>query len=309
MTAVETHNLGHRYGEREALRDLDASWPAERVTAVLGPNGSGKSTLFRILTTALIPTTGTAIVAGFDVRKRPSQVRGALGAVFQSPALDPELTVTENLEVFAALHGMSRRAASRTIPGLLRALNIEDRASERVSRLSGGLRRRADLARSLVHEPSIVLLDEPTAGLDPGARSVFWSTLDRLRAERSVSLVVSTHDFDEAARADHMVILDRGRIAVQGAPGDLVAALGEEALWIDCDRPEEVGRLVDSDHTVQVAGSRVRISGPSLGETLMRLRAAPGIRPRSMELRPPDLSDVYESATGHRWSDSGEAPA
>ncbi len=309
MTAVETHLLGHRFGQRAALQDISVSWPSDRVVGVLGPNGSGKSTLFRILSTALVPGSGSARVAGFDVRSDPARVRAALGTVFQSPALDPELTVTENLDVFAALHGVGRRAASGAIRALLEALEIDDRAHERVDRLSGGLRRRVDLARSLVHGPSLLLLDEPTGGLDPTARSTFWAALDRLRSERSLTLLVSTHDFEEAARCDHLVILDRGRVAIEGSPSDLVAALGAEALWVDCDHPEALRQAVPSDDIVEVAGRRLRITGPALTETLLRLRAAPEVGTRSMELRPPDLSDVYESSTGHRWSASGEGEA
>lgn len=306
MNAVETQALGHRYEERTALQDITVSWSTDRVIGVLGPNGSGKSTLFRILATALVPGSGSARVAGFDVRTEAASVRGALGTVFQSPALDPELSVTENLEVFAALNGVSRRRAAEMIPSLLRALEVDDRARERVDRLSGGLRRRVDLARALVHGPGILLLDEPTGGLDPTARSTFWAALDRLRSERSLTLLVSTHDFEEAARCDHLVILDRGRIVVEGSPEDLVGSLGDEALWLDCSDPEALKRITGPEYVVSDAGRRVRITGPALAELLLRLRAAPEVGFRAMELRPPDLSDVYESATGYRWSDSGE---
>jgi ABC-2 type transport system ATP-binding protein len=309
MLAVETRSLTHRYGRRTALDDVSVAWPENRMVAVLGPNGSGKSTLFRILSTALVPESGTVRVAGFDVRTEPDAVRAVLGTVFQSPALDPELTVTENLEVFAALHGVSRRQTAESISALLRGLEIEDRARERVGRLSGGLRRRADLARSLVHAPGMLLLDEPTGGLDPSARAAFWSSLERIRSTRPLTLLVSTHDFEEAARSDHLVILDRGRIAVEGSPSGLVGTLGPEALWVECENPDAVRRYVDPGDVVLAAGRRVRISGPSPARTLMRLRDAPDAGVRSLELRPPDLSDVYEAATGRRWTESGEEAA
>lgn len=302
MAAVETSSLRHRYGERTALDGLDIAWPEDRIIGLLGPNGSGKSTLFRILSTALVPTEGHVRVLGEDVRTRPEQVRRSLGTVFQSPALDPELTVSENLDVFAALHGVERRDAAVAITGLLRELEISDRADERVDRLSGGLRRRADLARSLVHAPRLLLLDEPTGGLDPTARAVFWEALSRLRATRPLTLLVSTHSFEEAAACEYLAILDEGRIAIEGRPSDLVRALGEEALWVDADDPEAVLRALPEGDSAQVSGRRVRITGPSLTDSLIGLRERCGRAIHALELRPPGLADVYEAATGRRWN-------
>ncbi|MEX0599908.1 MAG: ATP-binding cassette domain-containing protein, partial [Rhodothermales bacterium] len=178
--AVDVDNLTHRYGERTALDEVDLSVHEGALFGVLGPNGGGKTTLFRILSTLIRPTKGTATVFGVDVRDRPDAIRKRIGIVFQSVALDAELTVRENLRTHAALYGVSRRGLDERLDVLLPQFGLVDRVDERVSMLSGGLKRRVDLVRGLLHAPPLLLLDEPTTGLDPAARHSFWETVDRV---------------------------------------------------------------------------------------------------------------------------------
>jgi ABC-2 type transport system ATP-binding protein len=186
--------------------------------ALLGPNGGGKTTLFRILSTLYPPTEGTARIFGHDVGSEAAQVRSRIGVVFQSPSLDRKLTVRENLKHQGRLYGLSGRALASRIDLVMERLGVRDRDGDRVETLSGGLQRRVELAKGLLHEPRLLLLDEPSVGLDPGARHDLWTYLDELRRESNVTLLVTTHLVDEADRADRVAILRKGEIAAIGTP-------------------------------------------------------------------------------------------
>ncbi len=200
------------------MRSLDLDVHQGETFAFLGPNGAGKSTTISLLCALARPTAGTATVAGVDVLTHPDQVRRQVGMLFQHSSLDMELTVQQNLRVHARLYGMSRRDALRRTTETLDALGLGDRRRAPVRTLSGGMRRRLELARSLLHEPRVLFLDEPTTGLDPHARAQVWDYLLQLRERQGTTLFITTHYLDEAENCDRLAIIDAGRLVAQGRP-------------------------------------------------------------------------------------------
>lgn len=299
--AVETTSLTHRYGDRVALADVSLHCPSGAFMGLLGPNGSGKSTLFRILSTLLRPSGGVARVAGQDPVRHPQAVRQHLGVVFQQPALDGLLTVQENLRLHAALYGLSRTARDRQIAERLAVFGLSDRAQDRVHTLSGGLQRRVDLARALLHRPAVLLLDEPTTGLDPAARRQFHDTLRHLQQQEGTTVLMATHLLEEAEACDVVALLHQGRLVAQGTPKDLCAALGEQTLWIETDAPAILEQaLVHQLHsTVQVRGHRLQVSHPQVQALLPVLYQTFGSKIRSATVRTPTLEDVFLLHTGY----------
>ena len=232
-TALEVADLKHRYGERESLRGLSFSVASGDLIAMLGPNGGGKTTLFRIISTLIAPTSGTVEVFGIDVGTHPAEARKQLGVVFQSPAIDPWLTVLENLRHHGYLYGLSGAPLARGIERALERFGLTPRAGDRVGTLSGGLRRRVELAKALLPEPPLLVLDEPSSGLDPAARRELLQELRRLRDDEGTTIVLTTHLMAEAAVSDRVGILHEGRLVAIGAPGDLVANLPAHAPTLE----------------------------------------------------------------------------
>ncbi len=284
---------------RRALHQIDLDIHSGETMALLGPNGSGKSTLLRILTTALVPTSGVVRVGDAFVGRDPGAVRRQLGVVFQEPALDGKLTVGENLRTAGLLYGMSRRAVRQRGQQLLEVVGLWERRAERVEKLSGGMRRRVELAKALLPAPAILALDEPTAGLDPVARQDFWCQVEELKAGEQLTVVVSTHLLDEAERADRVAILHQGQLLVCGPPRALQCQLGREILTLRSDDATALqtalrramgleGLVVDQDVRVPLKGD------VSLDEVFQRF----GPQIRSLSLAPPSLDDVFVRHTG-----------
>ncbi len=318
--AVDIQHVSHRYGEHTALVDVTLSISPGSLYGVLGPNGSGKTTLFRILATLMPPSEGTARVFGLDTTADPTAVRQKLGAVFQSSALDENLTVVENLRFQGALYGLTGRTLRERIQQLLARFDVADRADDAVKTLSGGLQRRVDLVRGLLHRPDLVLLDEPTTGLDPMARRTFWASIDRLRQEEGTTLLLATHLMDEAERCDRVAILTEGACVADGAPSALKAELGDEMLWLSTDDPAALRDRVTTRFGVsaRVIGSMVQVDHPDAPSLLPSIYAALGDGIRSATVRRPTLEDVFmvhaetalppdERATGLAESTSADA--
>ncbi len=299
--AVGLDRLTHRYKERVALDGLSLSIGAGRIAAFLGPNGSGKTTLFRILSTLMTPSAGTARVSGHDVAGEPGEVRRRIGVVFQSPGLDRKLTVRENLLHQGHLYGLCGGELARRIDDRLGRVGLGARAGDRVETLSGGLKRRVEIAKGLLHDPEVLLLDEPCAGLDPGARNDVWTALLALKSERRVTVLLTTHDMDEAARCDSAAILDGGRLVAFDAPGELTRSLGGRIVRLTPlgDAAEMAARLAADFGVVPQAGSGhlVFVHADAAG-CLSRIMAAWGDRIRSAEIRDPTLEDVFLARTG-----------
>lgn len=293
---------------RRALHEINLDIYAGETMALLGPNGSGKSTLLRVLTTALVPTSGAVRVGGALLAQDPAVVRRQLGVVFQNPALDGKMTVGENLRMAGLLYGMGRRAVSQRSQQLLEVVGLWERRNERVEKLSGGMRRRVELAKALLPTPTILVLDEPTAGLDPMARQEFWNQVEAIRAAEPLTVVVSTHLLDEAERADRVAILHQGELLVCGPPRALQCQLGREILTL---RSDDVAALQAALHSAmglegQVVDQDLRVplnSDISLDEVFQRF----GSQIRSLSLAPPSLDDVFVRYTGQHLEEGDAA--
>ena len=295
--ALDVRGLRHTYARSEAPALDGVSLrvaPGERV-ALLGPNGGGKTTLFRVATALLAPDAGTAHVFGHDVARDAAAARARLGVVFQTPALDGVLTVRENLGTHGALAGLRGAARRAATDEALAAVDLTDRAETRVAALSGGLARRADLARVLLSKPALLLLDEPTVGLDPTARRDLWAALDALRAGGTAQLV-ATHLLDEAEACDRVVVLDRGRVVAEGTPDALKARLGADALWLDTPDAAALAARLHPRLDARTVGRRVLVVADDPAALLPAVYAEPGVS--GATVRRPTLDDVFAAATG-----------
>jgi ABC-2 type transport system ATP-binding protein len=279
--------------------------------ALLGPNGSGKTTLFRILSTALVPTGGSVSVMGADALLRPHLARRTIGVVFQAPSLDRKLTATENLRHQGRLYGLAGRDLEARIAGSLAAVGVDSRAHERVERLSGGLARRVELAKGMLHRPAVLLLDEPTAGLDPTARREFWSYLERVRRESGATVVLTTHLMDEAERSDRVAILDAGRLVALDTPAALTAEIGGEVITLTSGAAAALAARIAERFAcaATVVDGTVRIEHPRAHDLVARLVEAFPDQIRRLTLGRPTLDDVFVRRTGHRFQQDEEGGA
>ncbi len=309
VPALKTSELTHRYGERVALDRVSLQVMPREIFGLLGPNGGGKTTLFRILSTLVRPTSGSASILGLDLLRDTGVLRSRLGVVFQAPSLDKKLKVHENLSHQGRLYGMAGAALRERIEHLLLEFNLCDRRDDLVETLSGGLQRRVEIAKSLLHSPELLLLDEPSTGLDPGARIDLWQTLYRLRDQQAVSILLTTHLMEEAERCDRVAIIDHGRIVASGAPeqlraeigGDVVSARSRDATSLG----EKVARSLGVE--VNVLNDEVRIEQPDGSAFITRLvQAFPG-EIDSVTLAKPTLEDVFIARTGRRLSEGDKA--
>ena len=308
--AVEVDDLRRSYGSREALAGLSFSVRRGELFALLGPNGGGKSTLFKILTTLLPPSAGTARVCGHDVRTAQREVRRHIGVVFQHPSVDGKLTIEENLRHQGHLYGLSGAGLKARIAELLDRFGLADRKDELVERLSGGLARRAELAKGLLPRPSVLLLDEPSTGLDPGARRDLLQYLRRLRDDDGMTVVLTTHYLEEAERCDRVGVIDRGRLVALDAPNALTASVGGDVVVV---QPTDVDAL--RAKVLQKFGLEgVRVDGTlrlehARGHELVRdlVDAFPD-DVHSITFGKPTLEDVFVRLTGrHLFADETEA--
>lgn len=220
MAELEVRDLGFRYGDKIALEDVSFARPAGSFCALLGPNGAGKSTLVSLLTRLLVAPDGHIILAGHDLEQAPRRALANLGVVFQQPTLDLNLTVRQNMRYFAALHGLPRKGLDAAIDAALDRLNMAERAAERVATLNGGHRRRMELARALLHEPRVLLLDEPTVGLDAASRAAIVAHVHDL-ADEGLCVLWTTHLTDEVRDTDHLLVLHQGRLLADGVMRDI----------------------------------------------------------------------------------------
>jgi len=299
--AIEATDLSHAYGAEHALRGVSLTIPRGSMVGLLGPNGSGKTTFFRILTTLLQPTSGTVRVMGLPPHTASHAVRQHLGVVFQDTALDDELTVEENLRFHGALYGVSSALLAERIDFLLDRFGLMDRRSAYVKTLSGGLQRRADLCRGLLHRPQILLLDEPTTGLDPAARHAFWQTLHTVQQEEHMTIVLATHLMAEAERCTEVGILDRGRLVAQGPPAQLTSDLGTEVLLLETSDPSTLQDRIEAQFGVatQQVGTMVQITEGAKQELLTSLYDALADQISSATIRKPSLEDVFMAHAGY----------
>ncbi len=301
--AVAVHELVHDYGDRRVLRGVDFSVGQGEIFGLLGPNGGGKTTLFRILATLMRPAGGRALIFGHDVVREAREVRLSIGVVFQSPALDRKLTVRENLDVQGRLYGLGGGNLRKSTDEMLRRVRLLDRAEDRVDRLSGGLMRRAEIAKGLLHRPRLLLMDEPSSGLDPGARQDLWDLLRELREREGTTLLLTTHLMEEADRCDRLAILSEGTLVAEGTPRELKSEIGGDVIVITTAAPVEVRDGIERRFggPVQVVDGTVRLERPSGHELIPRIVEAFRDRIDSVTLGRPTLLDVFIHKTGHRF--------
>ena len=298
--AIAVAGLRHRYGSRIALDGIDLRIEKGEIYGLLGPNGGGKTTLFRILSTLLEPSEGTVRILDRDPLRDAAEIRARIGVVFQHASLDLKLTVLENLRHQGHLYGLRGRALKERIESILRSVGLTDRENDRTEELSGGLRRRVDLARGLLHRPELLLFDEPSSGLDPLARRTLWDDLRKLREEQGVTALLTTHFIEEAERCDRVGILDRGRLVAQGAPDELRRSMNKDVLVIEAEHTEVLRAEIEAQVSVTttLVDGTVRIECDD-GQAMMASLYA-GFRERisAIRLGRPTLEDVFIRETG-----------
>lgn len=306
--AVCVSQVRHRYGERVAIAGLNLSIETGELFAIVGPNGGGKTTLFRLLSTLIPIQSGAIEIFGLDVTRQAGPVRERIGVVFQAPSLDRKLTVAENLWQHAQLYGLSGQTFRERRAEMLARFQLTDRAGDRVETLSGGLRRRVELASGLLHRPQLLLLDEPSTGLDPAARSDMWEYLRQVRREEGVTVVLTTHLLEEADKADRLAILSGGQLVALDTPDALRATVGGDSVTIETDNAAALAADVTTRLQIdaKVVDGRVRIEQPDGHRLVARLvEEFPG-RIQSITMGKPTLEDVFIARTGHRfWQAEG----
>jgi ABC-2 type transport system ATP-binding protein len=311
--AVEVEDLRHLYGSRQALAGVSFRVSRGEIFGFLGPNGGGKTTLFKILSTLMPATGGTVRVLGRDLAREARAVRMRLGVVFQRPSLDPKLTVAENLRHHGHLYGLSGGALRNQAQGMLARLGLADRAADLVETLSGGLQRRTELAKGLLHRPDLLLLDEPSTGLDPGARRDFMAYLHKLRAEDGVTVLLTTHFIEEAERCDRVGIPQQGRLVATGTPEELKRRIGGDVVVVRAKDPEGLRRKIRDRFGAEPAlvEGTLRLERPRGHEFARELVEAFSGEVQGVTFGKPTLEDVFIHLTGHRfWGDEaagGEA--
>ncbi len=307
MQVVEVENLTHYYGERKALSDVSFQVEEAEIFSLLGPNGGGKTTLFRILSTLFLPTKGTARIFDLDIRQDSSRVRQQIGIVFQNPSLDIKLTVRENLVHQGHLYGLRGGALRSRVDEMMDRLKVTDRATNRVETLSGGLRRRVELAKGMLHQPRLLILDEPSVGLDPGARHDLWEYLEGLKDSEGVTILATTHLTDEGDRSDHVLILNQGFVVGSGTPQSLKQLIGGDIITLTTKDPDVLSLKITEafDLKPTVLNGSVRIEKSDGHEFIAKLiETFPGTID-SVTLAKPTLEDVFIDRTGHRlWEDA-----
>jgi ABC-2 type transport system ATP-binding protein len=314
--AIELQDVRKRFGDFTAVDGISFAVEDGETFGLLGPNGAGKSTLIRMLTTLVPPSAGVARVAGCDVVREADGVRRAIGVIPQNLTSDKELTVEENLLIYAKLHGVPRKTRGALIAGLIAAVGLTDRAGALVKTLSGGMRRRVEIARGLVHRPRILFLDEPTTGLDPASRAQVWTLLRAVKAAQDLTVVLTTHYLDEADQlCDRIAIVDRGRLVALDTPLRLKASIpgqsvvdvafaGAPAGW--------GGRLAGLAAARQVSGGGdafrvVSADGPATVRAVLEAAEAAAITVRSLTVQSTTLDDVFVQLTGRQLR-GGDAP-
>jgi ABC-2 type transport system ATP-binding protein len=309
---ISVEHLVHRYGDRSALNGVSFDVRPAELFGLLGPNGSGKTTLFRILSTLMLPTAGRATIMGCDAAREPARLRRQIGVVFQAQSIDLKLTAYENLWHQGHLYGLHGAALRRRIQEILSRVGLADRAKELVETFSGGMQRRIELAKGLLHHPGVLLLDEPTTGLDPGARRDLWQYLQMLRDEEHVSVLVTTHLMEEAERCDRLAIMNEGNLVALGTPAELKSEIGGDVILLDAAHDaavlaERIRARFHVETTVlenQAGKNQVRMEREGAHRFVTEVvEAFPG-EIEALSVSKPALEDVFIRRTGHKfWSE------
>ena len=317
-TAIEVAHIVKRYGDFEAVKDVSFSVAEGEIFGLLGPNGAGKSTLIRMMTTLIPLTAGKAIVAGHDVAREADAVRHMIGVIPQALTSDPDLTVEENLSIYAKLYSVPKAERIKNIAEVLEAVDLTKWRGAQVKTLSGGMRRRLEIARGLVHNPDIFFLDEPTTGLDPVSRIAVWEMLSNLRATRNLTILITTHYMDEADKlCDRIAIVDHGKLVALGTPLELKHSVpGANVVEVHFDRetPEWQARLEGLEGVTSVQAESegfyrvLTSSGSKTTMQLVELAASLGETLTSLSVQNTTLDDVFVHYTGRQLRDEQVKP-
>ena len=314
--AIETKELTKKYGDLIAVDKLNLTIDYGEVFGLLGPNGAGKTTIISMLCTIINPSSGNATVNGFDILKQSSNVRHSIGIVFQDPSIDDRLTGRENMQLHACLYDIPAELAKKRIAEVLNLVGLEDRADSAMSTYSGGMRRRLELGRGLLHHPKVLFLDEPTLGLDPQTREHLWTYIENLARTTEITIVITTHYMEEADQlCNRVAIIDYGKIKVVDTPDNLKAALKGDVITITTAQPEKLAtRLAElklpphidsSRHTLRLAVANAEKLIPKL----IKIAAEIGVEVSSVSVYHPTLNDVFLHYTGREIrAEEAESP-
>lgn len=305
--AIVVEQIVHRYGDRTALDGVSFTVNEAEIFGLLGPNGSGKTTLFRILSTLMSPTGGDASICDWSVQKQPREVRRNIGVVFQEKSIDVKLTAAENLMHQGHLYGLRGGALKRRIAEMLDRVGLSDRADEKVETFSGGMLRRIEIAKGLMHRPSVLLLDEPTTGLDPGARIDLWQYLRILRDEERITVLVTTHLMEEAERCDRLAILAAGKVVGLDTPSGLKKAIGGDVVVFDVADAEKTRQRLEAKFLVHptIMAGRLRLNHEYGHRFAAEVAEAFPGEILGASVSKPSLEDVFIERTGHKfWSEA-----
>ena len=302
---IQATGLVKRYKDLEAVRGIDLEVKRGEIFGFLGPNGAGKSTTISILCTLLVPSAGTAKVAGIDVVQDPARVRQRIGLVFQDPSLDDQLTGRENLEFHAWIYSVPASERKKRIDEMLALLQLTERAGSQVRTYSGGMKRRLEIARGMLHQPQILFLDEPTLGLDPQTRQSIWTYLNELRAAKGITIFMTTHYMDEAEYCDRIAIIDKGKIVALGTPDELKAMVGGDVVTITSSRTDEAAAEIEKRLGVTPIrdNGSLRMEVPDAKVFVPRLVRELEAPVDTVTLRRPSLDDVFLKLTGRAIRD------
>ena len=308
--AIEARNLVRSFGDNHAVDGVNLAVPKGEIYGFLGPNGAGKSTTMRVLCTLLSPSSGSASVAGYDVEKEAADVRVRIGVALQEAALDDKQSGREILELQARLFGLSATDRIERVERSIELADLDDAIDEWVETYSGGMKRRLDLAASLIHDPEILFLDEPTTGLDPVSRVRVWDEVRRLNQKFGVTVFLTTQYLEEAdALADRVGIIDQGRIVQEGTPADLKRSVGADVIVVNLtenlEQAAAAAKALPAVDEVTAGSQGLTIStadGAGLVADVAVAFSRQGISPQSLTVRTPSLDDVFLRATGHRLS-------
>ncbi|AEH24033.1 ATP-binding cassette domain-containing protein [Pyrococcus yayanosii] len=312
MYAIEVENLVKKYGDFEAVRGISFKIKRGEIFAFLGPNGAGKTTTVHVLTTLLRPTSGRAIVAGHDVVEEPMEVRRKIGIVFQDPSVDRELTAWENMYIHGRIYGLGGRELRERIERLLKFVELWEFRDRPVKFFSGGMQRRLEIARALLHEPEVLFLDEPTIGLDPQTRAKIWEYIRTMKEEHDMTIFLTTHYMDEAEQlADRIAIMDHGKIIAEGAAEELKKLVGNDIIYLRLESPEEELKRLKAEFIrgcKLLPDGRVRLDVENAAEALPKLfelAQRSGVKILEVTYHRPTLNDVFLHLTGREIRDEG----
>ena len=308
MSVIETYGLTKKYGKITAVDDLSISIEEGEIFGLLGPNGAGKTTIIKMLATLLEPTSGSASVNGFDIKKQPSKVRESIGIIFQEPSSDELLTGYENIKLYAMMYGLPKDQIQKRSAEALKLVELTDRKDDLVKHYSGGMRRRLEIARSLIHRPKVLFLDEPTLGLDPRGRENMWNYTLKLVKELRMTVFLTTHYMEEAdTLANRIGIIDRGKIAILDSPNALKKILGGDLVTVKAKslNIDELRKLSYVQSITQQNGE-TKIIIEDVSENLQHLLGVMG-KIDSVQVRNTTLNDVFLRFTGREIQETGES--